>query len=378
MKKALLVFSVAMIAYLSLWPVPIEPVAWQAPQAPALEGRYAINTALANAKWLGKGHGEGPEDVAIDADGNLYVGYVDGRIVRFDANGANPETLTNTGGRPLGLDFDPHGNLIIADGYKGLLSLSPEGKLSVLSADADGIPFKFTDDVDVADDGMIYFSDASSKFGPKMKARDDVLEHGGHGRLLSFDPATQKTKVLVDGLQFANGIAVCPDQSCVLVTETGSYDIVRYWLSGDLAGSHDIFFSNLPGIPDGMSSNGKDTYWIALFSPRNAVLDAISGLPLIRKISMRLPAFLQPQTAQHAFVLGLSLTGDVTHNLQHQGAESFHPITSVEQHRDTLFFGSLTQPAFAKLPLNPTAQNSDTAQGGDAMEDRARNGETHE
>lgn len=386
MKKILIILSASIIAYLLLWPVPIEPVAWQAPKAPALEGPYAINTALAGVDWLGKGQGEGPEDVAIDSGGKLYVGYVDGRIVRFDANGAHPETLANTGGRPLGLDFDPHGNLIIADGYKGLLSLSPKGTLNVLSTGADGTPFKFTDDVDVANNGMIYFSDASSKFGPKMKARDDVLEHGGHGRLLSFDPITQKTEVLLDGLQFANGIAVCPDQSCVLVTETGSYDIVRYWLTGELAGTHDLFFSNLPGIPDGMSSNGKDTYWVALFSPRNAVLDAISEQPLLRKISMRLPSFLQPQPAQHGFVLGLSLTGEVTHNLQHQGAESFHPITSVEQHHDTLFLGSLTQPAFAKLALHPTAD--DTEQHAAAVQedtDKAdghngdgHNGEAHE
>lgn len=357
MKKVLLAITAALIAYLLLWPVPIEPVAWQAPTAPALEGQYAVNRTLANAEWLANHQGEGPEDVAIDADGNLYVGYVDGRIVRFDANGANPTTLTNTAGRPLGLDFDPQGNLIIADGYKGLLQMSisadqTHGELTVLSTEANGVPFLFTDDVDVADDGAMYFSDASSKFGPKMKARDDVLEHGGHGRLLRFDPKTQKTDVLLDGLQFANGIALCPDQSCVLVTQTGSYNIIRYWLNGELAGTHDIFFSNLPGIPDGMSSNGKDTYWVALYAPRNAMLDSISSMPLLRKIAMRLPSFLQPQPAQHAFVLGLSLDGQVTHNLQHQGADSFHPITSVEQYNNTLYLGSLTQPAFARLPLS--------------------------
>lgn len=351
MKKIFFVVVICLPAYLLFWPVPIEPVAWQAPTAPALAGQYKINAALADVEWLANDQGEGPEDVAIDANGQLYVGYVDGRIVRFDANGTNPTTLANTQGRPLGLDFDPQGHLIIADGYKGLLEMSADGELKVLSTEADGVPFMFTDDVDVADDGMMYFSDASSKFGPKMKARDDVLEHGGHGRLLRFDPNTQQTDVLLDGLQFANGVALCPDQSCVLVTQTGSYDIVRYWLNGDLAGTHDIFFSNLPGIPDGMSSNGKDTYWIALFSPRNAMLDKLSPWPFLRKMAMRLPHFLQPQPAQHAFVLGLSLDGEVSHNLQHQGANSFHPITSVEQFNDTLYLGSLTQPAFARLPL---------------------------
>ena len=339
----------ALLAYLLFWPVPIEPVAWQAPAAPALTGQYATNARLAEAKRLGVNEGNGPEDVAVDSAGNLFVGYDDGRLVRFDADGSTPDLLTNTEGRPLGLDFDRDGNLIVADGYKGLLRVAMSGQIEVLSTEADGIPFLFTDDVDVADDGRIYFSDASSKFGPAMKARDDVLEHGGHGRLLQFDPATGVTTTLLDGLQFANGVAVAPDQQSVLITQTGSYNIVRYWIEGERAGEHNIFFDNLPGIPDGMSSNGSDTYWVALYAPRNALLDAMSNWPFLRKMAFRLPMWLQPQPAPHAFVLGLSLDGDVTHNLQHVGTDSFHPITSVEQANGKLYLGSLTQPAFAVI-----------------------------
>ena len=339
----------ALLAYLLFWPVPIEPVAWQAPAAPALTGDYAINDRLAGLTRLGEGQGVGPEDVAVDAAGNLFVGYEDGRLVRFDADGNNADLLANTGGRPLGLDFDNDGNLIVADGYKGLLRVAMSGKIDVLTSEADGMPFLFTDDVDVADDGRIYFSDASSKFGPALKARDDILEHGGHGRLLQFNPATGVTTTLLDGLQFANGVAVAPDQQSVLVTQTGSYNIVRYWIAGERAGEHEIFFDNLPGIPDGMSSNGRDTYWVALYAPRNAVLDALSDWPFLRKMAFRLPQWMQPQPAAHAFVLGLSLDGRVTHNLQHVGADSFYPITSVEQANGKLYLGSLTQPAFAVI-----------------------------
>lgn len=357
MKKIALLTIIALISYLLFWPVPIAPVAWKAPQAPALDGPYAPNDQLAAVTRIGEGAGEGPEDVAIDSAGNIYVGYVDGRIVRFDNTGKNPTVIANTDGRPFGLDFDPNGNLIVADGYQGLLQITPAGVITVLTTEADGVPFKFTDDVDVASDGMIYFSDASSKFGPKMKARDDVLEHRGHGRLLQFNPSTGNTNVLLSGLQFANGVALCPNEQCVLIAETGSYDIIRYWLKGDKAGQHEVFFSNLPGIPDGISSNGKDTYWVALFAPRNKILDMLSELPFVRKISMRLPHFLQPQPAKHAFVLGLSLDGNVTHNLQHIGAESFHPITSVEQFNNTLFLGSLTNPTFATYTLQVQAEN---------------------
>ena len=354
MKKSILALLLAALGYLLFWPVPVEPVAWQAPQAPALEGPYAINDALADVTWLADGEGTGPEDVAIDAQGMAYVGYDDGRVVRFDANGENPDLIADTGGRPLGLDFAPDGSLVVADAIKGLLRIGQGGQIDVLATEADGVPFRFTDDVDVADNGKIFFSDASSKFGPAMKARDDIIEHGGHGRLLEHDPATGRTRTLLGGLQFANGVAMCPDQRCVLVTQTGSYDIVRYWLAGEKAGQHDIFLANLPGIPDGISSNGKDTYWVALFTPRNALLDAMSDKPFLRKVAFRLPEFLQPQPAAHAFVLGLTLDGEVSHNLQHVGEQSFHPITSVEQHGGTLYLGSLTQPAYARLSLATT------------------------
>ncbi len=98
---------------------------------------------------------------------------------------------------------------MVADGYRGLLRVNPgSGRVEVLTDGADGVPFRFTDDVDVASDGTIYFTDASSKFGPAMHARDDIIEHGGHGRFLKFDPASGATTVLIDGLQFANGVAL--------------------------------------------------------------------------------------------------------------------------------------------------------------------------
>lgn len=355
MKKTIaLLILAAIVGYLLFWPVPIEPVAWQAPKAPALEGEFATNEALTDARWLAEGEGIGPEDVAIDAQGNIYVGYEDGRIVRFNAEGKNPDLIANTEGRPLGLDFDPAGNLIVADGYKGLLSIAGSGAITTLTTEANGLPFGFTDDVDVDSNGIAYFTDASSKFGPAMKARDDVLEHGGHGRFLRYDPSSNTTEVLLDGLQFANGVALSENEDFVLVTETGNYRVVRYWLKGEQAGSHDIFYDNLPGIPDGISANGKGTFWVALFSPRNAMLDNMSDKPLLRKVAFRLPQFLQPQPAHHAFVLGLNEEGHVTHNLQATGEDAFAPITSVEHVDDTLYLGSLTAPAFAAYPLATT------------------------
>ena len=58
--------------------------------------------------------------------------------------------------------FDAEGNLIIADAIQGLISIDIDGKINTLSrkSDSDNIPLNFVDDLDIASDGKIYFSDA--------------------------------------------------------------------------------------------------------------------------------------------------------------------------------------------------------------------------
>jgi hypothetical protein len=149
----------------------------------------------------------------------------------------------------------------------------------------------------------------------------------------------------------------------VLVAQTGRYDVLRYWLRGPRAGDHEVFIENLPGIPDGISSNGRDTYWLALFTVRNPALDALSGWPRLRKVVFRLPEFLQPRPVRHAFVLGLSLDGEVLHNLQHAGPASFSPVTSATEAGGRLYLGSLERDAFGVLDLARLDQAGDSQAG---------------
>lgn len=340
----------AALAYLLLWPVPITPTAWAPPPVPsASEGPFAYNERLQAAQVLARGAGNGPEGLALDAAGRVYSGYLDGRIFRLAPDGQNIELLANTGGRPLGLAFAGD-RLIVADAVKGLLALEPDGRLTTLSTGSGGVPFRFVDDVDVAADGRIYFSDASSRFGP-AELMADFFEHGGNGRLLRYDPATGQTETLLDGLYFANGIALGPDDAYVLVNETGRYQITRYWLSGDKAGTHDLFIANLPGFPDNVSFNGSDTFWLALYAPRTPDLDWLLQRPFLRKVVYRLPAFLHPAPVMHGWVVGLDLNGQVVANAQYLGEGAFAPITSVKQHGDTLYLGSLAYPGLARVPV---------------------------
>ncbi len=344
----------AFVAYLLLWPVPIQPQAWTPPPLP--QTGYEYNEALAPIERLADGVGRGPEGIAVDATGRIYAGYDDGRVMMFNRNGSGGVLMANTGGRPLGLTFGPRGGVVVADALKGLLLVGGQNAQQLLAVEAEGVPFGFLDDVDNTRlDRKVYFTDASSRFGVH-EVMADLLEHGANGRLLAYDFDTGETKVLMRDLYFANGVAVGPDDAYVLVNETGEYRIRRYWLKGDKAGTSDIFADNLPGFPDNLSYNGRDRFWVALYAPRSPQLDALLPRPELRRIVQRLPGFLQPKPARHAWVLGFDLDGKLVANLQYKGEGVYAPITSVEQFGDQLYFGSLTDTAIGRMPLKGLAR----------------------
>ncbi|MCK5859461.1 MAG: SMP-30/gluconolactonase/LRE family protein [Abyssibacter sp.] len=337
--------------YLLFYPVEIDPVKWQAPPAPPLEQDYALNSRLSTVERLAVGAGVGPEDVAISENGDVYTGYLDGRVVRVDGVSGEVTTLAETGGRPLGIALLPDGALAVADAYRGLLRISMDGRLEVLAAQANGLAFRFADDLDVARDGTIYFSDASWKYGMEHMLAD-FLEHDGTGRLLRYTPDGAVDELL-QGLYFANGVALGPDEQYVLINETGAYRVSRLWLKGPKAGERDIFIDNLPGFPDNISYDEQSgVFWLALYGPRDAALDATADKPYLRKMIYRLPESLHPQPAHLGFVLGLDTEGRIVANLQDHDDSAYGPVTSAERAGDYLYLGSLKAASLARLPID--------------------------
>lgn len=352
MKKLLVLLLVVISGvtlFLAITPSRIDPLAWDAPKAPAMTGVMEPNDTLMKAELLGKGQLHGPEDTAVDSQGRVYGSQQDGRIVRIAADGSI-ETFADTGGRPLGMDFDASGNLIVADAYKGLLSIDPQGQIRVLSTQAAGVPFKFTDDLDIASDGRIYFSDASDKFD-QPDYMLDLLEARPHGRLLRYDPANGSTEVLLDGLYFANGVTLSQHEDFLLVNETYRYRITRYWLKGDRAGSHEVFIDNLPGLPDNLQGDRAGTFWVALPSPRKDDADLLHRYPWLKAQISKLPRALWPKATPYGLVIAIDENGRIIRSLHDSSATHLRMITSVKPVGDYLYLGSLENDRIGKLKI---------------------------
>ncbi|WP_281859947.1 SMP-30/gluconolactonase/LRE family protein, partial [Litoreibacter halocynthiae] len=295
-----------LVAYLAFWPVSVRPVSWDAPENIGYTGAFTPNSRLETLELVGLDGRTGPEDADVSPDGLIYVATHEGEVLRIETDGA-VTSFVQTQGRPLGLEFAADGTLYVADAYRGLLAVDEVGQVTLLSDQVeDGSPILYADDVDIAADGTVYFSDASTRFGAAEIGGTlaasvlDLVEHSSSGRILKYDPVSGKTSVFADGLNFANGVAVNEESNAVFVVETGAYRIWRFPIGG---GAGQVVLDNLPGFPDNINNAPDGTFWVGLVSPRNAIMDRLSNAPFLRRVIMRLPDGMKPAPTRYGFIL---------------------------------------------------------------------------
>lgn len=350
LKAGLAGLVAVLVLYMLFWPVPVEPVALISPEAPLLTGVYAFNDRLRTVEPVARYPGLRPEEVAFDTQGQVYASTEDGHIMRFTLDGRTPVLFAATGGRPNGMAFDKAGNLIVADAKKGLLSVASDGSVTLLAAEAGGRRIALANDLIIATDGTIYFTDSQLN----QDSMSDLMDGRPLGRLLAYEPQTGTTRLVLDDLYYANGVTLAPDESFILVAESWAYRITRYWLTGSKQGQTDHFIENLPGLPDNITFNGNNTYWLALYQLRNPFLETLQARPFLRKIVFRLPRFLTASDASSpscGFVLGLDPNGRVIHNLQDPSGESASRVSSITEHEGYLYLGTFGKEIIHRIPV---------------------------
>ncbi|CAM6108939.1 unnamed protein product [Calypogeia fissa] len=320
----------------------------------------------------------GPESLTFDPQGRgPYSGVGDGRVMRWDGEErkwvefavtipnrtevcnqplplrANLEH-ENVCGRPLGLRFSKQtGDLYIADAYFGLLKVGPEGGVAEIltnSAD-DGKKLVFTNDLDIDDDGAVYFTDSSSKY-QRRNFLLAILEAERGGRLLKWDPKTRTTTVLVSSLRFPNGVSFSRDHSFLLVCETGTQRVGRYWVKGPKAGTYEDDFVWLAGYPDNVRTNERGEFWVAIHS-RPTILDRFfKPRPALKQALVKLPISAgrysgRPLGALYKF----NEHGEVLEVLEDQTGAVVKLISEAEEHEGKLYLGSVLLPHVAVYTL---------------------------
>ncbi|HEX5372615.1 MAG TPA: SMP-30/gluconolactonase/LRE family protein [Aquabacterium sp.] len=338
---------IALLAYLLFWPVPIEPVAWQAPENQGYSGPHASNTRLAALKqWPLAKEQVGPEHITA-YHGAIYTALSNGDVVRIDENG-QATTLLNTGGRPLGLDISPTGRMYIADAMKGLLTvnlLAPTLQAKALLTKIDNPlpddPLRYADAVAVDPRGNVWLTDASRRFGAAESGGTfeasvlDILEHSCTGRVLVMDPVTERSRVALSGLCFPNGLAFSQDGKHMFLSETGTYRILKI----DLArlsvtrstqgmstvpslknafdqGAAKVLIDNLPGYPDNLMRGEQGRIWVGLTKPRSPILDMSASKPWLRSMMLRLPRAAWPVPKAYGHIIAFDEDGRIVDDLQ--------------------------------------------------------------
>ena len=299
-------------------------------------------------------HGPGAEDVVVGLagpdEGAVFTGTADGRIHRVSHDGARVETVADTAGRPLGLEWLPDGRLLVCDARRGLLAVDlRSGGVEVLATQAGGRRMVFCNNAAVGSDGSVWFSDSSAVHGiDAWKA--DLVELTRTGRLVRRTP-DGTVAVVMDGLAFANGVALAVDESWVAVAETATRTISRQWLTGPLAGTRDLFAADLPGYPDNIARGSDGLLWVTVASPRDPLVERLQTGPLwLRRGVTRLPDAVQPAPKRTIRVQAYDDSGALVRDISLDRPEDrarYHVVTGVREHDGRIWMGSLNEPAIA-------------------------------
>ena len=322
---------------------------------------YAMNDRLRGSEAIGLDQVEGPEDVILDREGRLYTGTRQGWILRFSGERFEQrEVFARIGGRPLGLAFDRDDNLIVCAAGMGLYGVRPDATVFKLTDETnrtwsklvDDSRLKLTDDLDIAPDGKIYFSEGTTRYDMTTWPVDG-LEGRGSGRLVCYDPATRKTRTVVHDVRFCNGVCLSHDARSILFCETFGLRLMRYWIEGPKRGKVEVAISSLPGCPDNINRSSDGGYWLALVAMRAPVYDVAMRMPGFRmRMIKELPfdEWLFPGI-NNGCIVKLDADAQPVESYWDPGGESHPTLTSMREDRGYLYLGGLENNRIGRIRL---------------------------
>ena len=349
----------------------VAPTYLRLPPPPPTEigkgGPFEQNDKLRDVSLIGLGRIEAPEDVILDRHDNLYAGSRHGDIMRFfPPDYEKMEVYAHIGGQPLGMAFDRKDNLYVCIGGMGLYRITPDRRIekatdetnrSIYSVNDDS-RLRLADDLDIADDGRIFFSEATVRY-EMHEWPVDGLEARGNGRIVCYDPRTNTTRTVLRGLKFPNGICIASDGQSILFAETFGCSIKRYWFDGPKQGKVEVVMNNLPGFPDNINLASDGNYWLAIVGMRSPALDLAWRMPgFRRRMGKRLPVdeWLFPNI-NTGCVVKFNEKGEVLESYWDLKSTNHPMITSMREHRGHLYLGGILNNRIGRYKLENADPN---------------------
>jgi gluconolactonase len=202
---------------------------------------------------LAESAGEGP---AWDPKlGLLFSG--NGGIMRMARDGE--VTVHRDGAGTNGLLFDAQGRLLACEPVRRRVTRTePDGTLTTLAEEFEGMAFNQPNDITVDSKGRIYFSDP--QYGDRSKM--EMLDREGRKveGVYRIDPDGKVTRLITHEVDRPNGLVVTPDDQMLYVADNnnnevgGARKLWRFLLQSD--GSPDLTSQSL--IYDWGTSRGPD------------------------------------------------------------------------------------------------------------------------
>lgn len=202
------------------------------------------------------GFTEGP--VADQAGNILFTDIPNNRILKWSLDGRLSTYRENSGGAN-GLFFDKNGNLLVCEGDgRRLVSIDPNGVLTVLADSYNHKPLNSLNDLWIAPNGSIYFTD------PRYGNRDGMEQDGEHVYSLSPDRKTV-TRVISDMVR-PNGLIGTPDGKILYITDNGGGKTFSYIIQEDGSLAHKTLFA--PEGSDGMTIDDQGNVYLTTSAVR--------------------------------------------------------------------------------------------------------------
>ncbi|KAL9444857.1 hypothetical protein AB3S75_017947 [Citrus x aurantiifolia] len=303
---------------------------------------------------LGEGVVNYPEDVAVDRNGVVYTATSDGWIMRLQNNETWENWKLIHSQTLLGITATKEkNNLIVCDSDKGLLKVSENG-VTVLASHVTGSKLRFTNDVIEASDGSLYITVSSTKFAPKAYYLD-LVEGEPHGQLLRYDPSSKQASIVLEGLYFANGVALSKHGDFVVVCESWKFRCIKHWLKLGDKRDREIFIENLPGGPDNINLAPDGSFWISLIKMNSSAVETVHSSKNRKQLLEEHPELMNQLMSTGkgaaANVVKVSANGSIIREFNDPNAKNISFVTSALEFHGNLYLASINSNFIGKLPL---------------------------